>query len=461
MRPACCSSRQRPAHCMYAVALTALFVICGQVPSFARTEAAQLTPRVDTLWTRNVANMEYTGFTACALGGTPQVLLVCSKKFVTSPPQLPWLAVFDPLTGDTIRSVLSGHTSDVTDMHFAARANIFGTADYGTIKLWRWPQLEVVREFRTPSDHQNRFLLTADGRRLYSNIDGVMYDTETGDTLWQVERAQVESFGTDVRPAMTADDSLLVTVRTVKGRGQLALVVNVRTGEVLDQLPGGDGASWIAAVDISEDGRYVAVSRTPTNEQGFLQPGNCVIYDRIGKQITRIYKLIGSFSDGKELGFAKGSPGFALFRSGPDLNSGYYYFRIGDSLPSAWWAGYFSPRFSFDGQFHYGRSGGGGTIWLGQFDLNVASVANTDDDRDVVPYPNPVDGTLTLTGLAYSDGAARAEVIDVTGRRLLVTSVDVSVGTCRLDVSSVPAGTHQLRLQRASTVVYSTSFTKR
>lgn len=461
MRPACCSSLQRPAHCMYAVALTALFVICGQVPSFARTEAAQLTPRVDTLWTKTLAGLNYmAGFYACALGGNPQTLIVAGPKLTSTLPIDHVLLVIDPMSGDTIRSVLSGHTSDETDMHFAARANIFGTADYGTIKLWRWPELELLREFRTPSDHQNRFLITADGRRLFSNIDGVMYDTQTGDTLWRIQLSEW-SVGSDVRPAMTADDSLLVTVRTVKDRGQLAMVVNVRTGEVIDQLPGGDGASWIAAADISDDGRYVAVSRTPYTIGGGIDfTGSCVVYDLV----LRAYKYLtlnGAVeSDGLALGFVPRTSGLMLFRANSEYNPGFYYVHVVDGAPSAWWAGYFSPRFSDDGQFHYGRSGGGGTIWLGRFDLGVASV-NGAEDAPVNMHPNPVDGTLTLTGLACSDGAAHAEVIDISGRRLLVTSADVSVGTCRLDVSSVPAGTHLLRLQRDGSVLFATSFTKR
>jgi hypothetical protein len=457
------SSRQRWARCMYAVALTALLFMCGDASLHARTEAAQLTPRVDTLWTLPAVRLNYmAGFYACALGGNPQALIVAGPKLTSTLPINHVLLVIDPMTGDTIRSVLSGHTSDETDMHFAARANIFGTADYGTIKLWRWPELELLREFRTPSDYQNRFLITADGRRLFSNIDGVMYDTQTGDTLWRIQLSEW-SVGSDVRPAMTADDSLLVTVRTVKDRGQLALVVRVATGEIIDQLPGGDGASWIAAVDISEDGRYVAVARTATRETGQSMPGSCVVYDRLMSSLI-VHSLRLDGEDMEESGiirFSPGGTGIHIQRLSNSVPQGTYFYPLRSSEPTVRWGYYFSGRTNTDGTIHYDcRSG---VMWLGPMNWSTVSVSSTNDndDLDVVPYPNPVDGTLTLTGLACSDGTAHAEVIDMTGRRLLVTSADVSVGTCRLDVSSVPAGTHLLRLQRNDNTLFVSTIMKR
>ena len=122
--------------------LLAAIAACGQEPPAGVTD---LTPRVDTLWTRTLPDLGMVDFQGCALGGTPQVFLVAAQKKEGIPGFRKVFIVMDPITGDTLRTVLNGHYGGVQDMSFARDANVFASCEGTVIKVWRWPEMELIR----------------------------------------------------------------------------------------------------------------------------------------------------------------------------------------------------------------------------------------------------------------------------------------------------------------------------
>jgi len=61
-------------------------------------------------------------------------------------------------------------------------------------------------------------------------------------------------------------------------------------------------------------------------------------------------------------------------------------------------------------------------------------------------YPNPVAGTLTLTGLDPAGGPVRLHLSDIRGQLILVRILEQKAGTCELDLDVLPPGMYLLQV---------------
>lgn len=417
------AARSRAVLPVCASAIAALMLIATDYLP-AQVPLPMITPRVDTLWTRSVATSDYTEFQASDIGGDVSTFVIAATRNTERRDKRQILILLDPKTGDSLQCVESGHASSIRDVVFADDANVLATAEHGRIKLWSWPDFRVLREFHGSPSALPRVLLSADGRRLYSNLDGVMYDTECGDTLWRF----ITVFdATKTRPSMTSDERFIVTVRKEYIRPRdVGVLLDAATGDVCDVFYGGSGHDEIASIAISDDARFLAVSRLPMGGT-VVKPGSCVVYDREGDSVLTVIPLTGNpDTDGQRCRFLPHGAGLLVYRDAAGSQPGDYLYPLHAGAPVAVWWPYFEQRFTRDWQYQFGANGR--YAWVGPFALPRASVALP---PETVPQIC-IDawGALHAAGIIAADGPAELHAMVYDGRQCANVSVDVINGAC-------------------------------
>ena len=417
--------------------------------------AQDLTPRVDTLWVLRGTNETWVDFQSCAVGGDPRVMIV---NAVRGPhPQINFLVEYDLLTGEELRRVPSGHSGPVQHMTFARNANIFATAEIGQIKIWRWPELELIRTIETPknisTNTMSTALLTSDGRQVFDARSGVMYDVATGDTVWTWKRAR-----TFVVPRMTPDDRFLLVYSCGDNFDpcpDVATLLDATTGTPLISFGGGSG-SRIEAMAISDDGRYVAVTRLMAS----LSPediGSLVVYDRNLEQVV-LRRTLGVDEGGQDVTLLPNGAGILLGKrtlSGITWNTEYHPAWQAEPVSRfAWMGQHFTP----DWTICYGSNSG--SIGVSRFDLAAVSVANEGNSGGEAGllYPNPSDGSFTLSGISGSDGPVEYTLASSAGELVASGTTHLQGGQCHI-VPQPPlaGGSYRLQLRQSAAVVFSST----
>jgi hypothetical protein len=426
----------------------ALFIL-GNPAVGAVLSAQDLTPRVDTLWTKLTTQTPWVDFTACAMGGNPRGFIVATVR--REEPQDKYLVEYDVETGAELRNVRSGHYGDAQYMTFARNANVFATAEAGLIKVWRWPELEVIREFTGDSRYRPAVLLTSDGKRLFYAQEGVMYDVATGDTVWSWKSNRVFPM-----PKITPDDRFLLVYNcdkldppwgTCLSRASL---LDAATGTELASFSGGSGEEVIAAMAISDDGRYVAVSRLVDSSP--QTDGSLVVYDRETRTEV-LYRTLGVLEGGAELVFTPGNTGILVARSILSEYWGWQYYPAWRSEPvhEFAWTGH---SFSNDWTLNYGCKSS--MVGVSRFNLTTVSVQSSTPDVPPTLYPNPTDGTITVRLPGVADGPLRYELVQTTGQMVSSGFTTLVTGVCIITPTPALAqGSYALRLLRGTGMVFS------
>jgi len=424
-----------------------LVTLLGSVAALqAQVPLPALIPKVDTMWTRSVSASDYVEFHASDIGGDVPTLVVAATRNTTERERRQVLILFDPKTGDSLQCIESGHYSSIRDVVFAANANVVATAEHGRIKLWSWPDFRVLREFGGSSQALPRVLLSHDGRRLFNNLDGIMYDTECGDTLWRF----VTVFdATKTRPSMTPDERYILTVRTEYIRPRdVGVMLDASTGYVCDIFYGGNGADDIASIAVSDDARYVAVSRLPHAGPPF-RPGSCVVYDRHGDSVLSVITLNGDpDTDGQRCRFLPYDAGLLLYRNLAGAPKGDYLYPIRGADPFDLWWPFFEQRFTRDWSYQFGANGR--HAWVGPFAMPRSGVALPLSEYASMCVDD--DGRLHVSGIEAADGAAAVEAVTYDGRRCLDTDVTIDAGRCTIDVA-VLRGPAYVTVSRSASII--------
>ncbi|MBI2793643.1 MAG: hypothetical protein HYX66_03205 [Ignavibacteria bacterium] len=421
----------------------ALFILGN--PAVGPVLSAQdLTPRVDTLWTKLTTQTPWVDFTASAMGGNPRGFIVATVR--REEPQDKYLVEYDVETGVEIRNVRSGHYGDAQYMTFARNANVFATAEAGLIKVWRWPELEVIREFTGNSEPWPAVLLTSDGKRLFDAHEGVMYDVATGDTLWRTDMSWNFAY-----PKMTPDDRLILVHRLVPSpSNDYGLLLDAETGEPLDKFYGGSGEEFIAAMAISDDGRYVAVSRLVDDTP--VTNGSVYVYDRQLQQIVLRKQYSGSQNGGYAVTFTPNATGLLVMRSGMSDACDIEWLPSWQREPQMCFA-WMGANFSSD--FRYNFNGIGGRIAVSRFNLETVSVEESEPESSSTIFPNPTDGTVTIHTVA-PDGPVRFEITLTTGQVMSTGSTSIINNTCSVNPTpKLAVGSYFLRLTRSQQLLFS------
>ena len=435
----------------YSFCITLLFAAiaaCGQEPPAGVTD---LTPRVDTLWTRTLPDLGMVDFQGCALGGTPQVFLVAAQKEKGIPGYRKVFIVMDPITGDTLRTVPNGHYGGVQDMSFARDANVFASCEGTVIKVWRWPEMELIRTIYCDGEAlgASSALLTNDGTRVFDAASGVMFDVASGDTVWFVGRRLCNV----AKPKLSTDGHFLLVhdcgVNAMfHDRG---ILFDAETGQELGSFGGGSGDDYIAAMAVSAEGRYVAITR----EYGDSPPanGSLIVYDRDTKTVL-MNRSLPAADGGARVDFTPGATG-VLLGGGLFGNSQQYwdwdYYPAWSSTALyrfCWMGQYFSKDWTLNYGFRHSMIG------ISRFNLETVGVQEELPPSSAL-YPNPGDGTITAV-VAASDGPVVFTISDVSGREASTGTAAVTNGRCHLHATPpLPAGTYVLRLSRAGQLLFS------
>lgn len=404
------------------VVLCCLFLFTamkGQVP------LPEITPRVDTLWTRSASASGIIEYQACALGGSTPALVTAVRRDEDSGERRQLLVCYDPATGDSIRTMETGHRSSIRDIAFAAQADLLATADHGTVKLWRWPTMQLLHTITGPSTALPAVLLTRDGERLFSNIDAVMYGTDCADTLWKFITVLE---GTKAQPVMTPDDRYIALVRKqYVGARDIGVLLDAANGLPIDVFHGGGGDDAIASIAVSDDARYVAISRMPEHAMPRRQ-GSCVIYDRQNRDVAGVITLQGDpDTDGMRCRFLPDGNGLILYRNVEGSQPGDYLYPMQGGRPSAVWWPFFEQRFNADWTRQYGANGR--HAWVGPFVMPRAGVAMPlTDDQGVVCVDG--DQTMHVSGLSMADGMVTIDAITYDGRLCARDETMLRDGAC-------------------------------
>ena len=417
----------------------------GQEPP---VEVTDLTPRVDTLWTLTLLQTRWVDFQGCAMGGTPPGFIVATQR--AEEPQHKFLVEYDIATGKELRSIRSGHYGGVQDMSFARDANVFASCEGTVIKVWRWPEMELIRTiYCSPGQgagSPSSALLTNDGRRVFDAASGVMFDVASGDTVWFVGRPLCDR----AKPKLSTDGHFLLVhdcgVNAMfHDRG---ILFDAETGRELGSFGGGSGDDYIAAMAVSAEGRYVAITRM----YGHTPPanGSILVYDRDTKTIV-MSKALGMSEGGRDVTFTPGNTGiihglaqFSLYKS-----IDYYPAWATEPTVRYIWTGF---KFSKDWTLNYDTDGY--FIGISRFNLETVGVQEELPPSPVL-YPNPGDGTITAV-VAAPDGPVVFTISDVSGREASAGSAVVNGGRCHLHATPpLPSGTYMLRLSRAGKLLFS------
>lgn len=410
-----------------------VIMVASVVLTFQSSFAAELEPRkADTLWTRTTQQIPHVWqFVACAMGGDPRVIVAATSSGD--------LIAFDSMTGDTLRRVKS-QLGSVYNISFARNANVFSTSSPFMVKIWRWPEMDIIREFPIHKDngdynyHVNA-ILTSDGKKVLiggNNRDVKftgLHDVETGELLHQF------SILPTLEPKISADDRIAL-VYTDNPQAH-----DLTTGKWLATLPsGGNGAT---SMDISEDGRYVAVS----SEAEWEVDGSVVIYDLEQKrELGRRYFDWRESRVGNLVELVPGTSSFIIFRV--NGNDGFfdYYSNIEGEPTLTYSMKHFGAKRAPQNDVRY--SAGGDIAYVSRVNLTTSS--EHDNERSVAPLvsPNPSTGALTVSGLDVTDGPATWTIADITGTQIRDGAAMITGGSCQLDPGALPQRSYFLSLRR-------------
>lgn len=397
----------------------------------AQVPLPMMTPRVDTLWTHAASSRDFIEYQASDIGGADPVMVAAISLNSGAGPRRQRLVVYDVRTGDSLRSFEPGHQSSIRDVVFAGNGSWLATAEHGRIKLWNWPSMDLRREFIGSAEALPRVLLSHDGCRLYSNIDGVMYDTELGDTLW---RFVTVFAATKARPMMTPDERFIATVRTsYLGARDVGVLLDASTGLIADIFHGGRGQDQIASIAVSDDARYVAVTRLPATGTR-AGDGSCVVYDRDRDSVIRVIDLIGDpDTDGMRCRFLPANAGLLLYRNVSSDRIGDYLYPIAGGEPHVVWWPFFEQRFTRDWLHQFGANGR--HAWVGPFAFPRASVALPPDQYAVMCVDDA--GMMHIRGLDARYDDVFIEIDSYDGRHCMQTEAKAINGTCTANVSAL------------------------
>jgi len=410
-----------------------VIMVASVVLTFQSSFAAELEPRkADTLWTRTTQQIPHVWqFVACAMGGDPRVIIAAT-----------WsgdLIAFDAMTGDTLQRVKS-QLGSVYNISFARNANVFSTSSPFMVKIWRWPEMDIIREFPIHrdngdyNDHVNA-ILTSDGKKVLiggNNRDVKftgLHDVETGELLHQF------SILPTLEPKISADDRIAL-VYTDNPQAY-----DLTTGKWLATLPsGGNGAT---SMDISEDGRYVAVSCVADWEED----GAVTFYDMVEQR--QIYRRWLDWRDGRagdKVAFSEDAKGYLIVRE----ISGEPFIDFHATLtgPASVRFEYenISCRFSPDWKYVYDC--GSLEVYVSRLNVTTHNTPIETMPNSYLVSPNPSTGALTVSGLDVTDGPATWTITDVTGTQIRDGVTTVTSGSCHLDPGSLPQGSYFLSLRR-------------
>ncbi|HRK06120.1 MAG TPA: hypothetical protein PLW14_13610, partial [Chlorobiota bacterium] len=385
------------------------------VLTFQSSFAAELEPRTpDTLWTRSTDQIPGVfEFKGCAMGGNPRVLM--TGTFGGD------LIAFDAMTGDTLRHVKS-QLGSIFNISFARNANLFSTSSPLKVMIWKWPEMEVIREFTLEKDAVGagthvQATLTSDGKRIllaaydHKGTRAGLYDVETGDHIFKFPASPT------MEPKISADDRIALVYTNNPQAYDLT------TGKWLATLPsGGNGAT---SMDISEDGRYVAVSCAADWEED----GAVTFYDMVERrEIYRRWLDWRKGQAGYHVAFSEGAKGY--FMSRVIDNQAYidYHPTLNGPATIRYEYPYYSCRFSSDWKYTF--NGGGGYAFVSR--LNVSTHSTTIDTAPVsfIISPNPSTGALTVSGLDVTDGPVTWTIADITGTQICDGITTISSGSC-------------------------------
>lgn len=425
----------------YGLAMS-VFVCCllHAMAMRAQVPLPLISPRTDTLWTRLASASGIVEYQASDLGGSVPTLVTAVTLHADAATRRQLLVCYDPLTGDSLRSIETGHRASIRDVAFAAQADLLATAEHGVINLWSWPTMHRLHTFRGSFTALPSVLLTRDGKRLFSGLDAVMYDTECGDTVW---RFITILDGTKARPVMTPDDRYIVLARTqYVGARDVGVLLDAATGLPVDVFHGGSGADAIASIAVTDDARYVAISRLPRSGGH----GSCVIYDRLSRDVAGVIALHGDpDTDGMRCRFAPNGGGLLLYRNVEGCQPGdYLYSNTGGNPTVVWWP-FFEQRFTRDGTRQFGANGR--YAWVGPFAMPVASVSTP---LDSAPFSICVSGvqTLHISGLPMAEGILTVEAMTYDGKLCVSSDVDVRDGSCWVNHTADLRGPILMRVLR-------------
>lgn len=404
-----------------------------------------ISPRTDTLWTRLASTGGIVEYQACDLGGSVPTLVTAVTLHADAAKRRQLLLCYDPATGDSLRSIETGHRSSIRDVAFAAHADLLATAEHGMIKLWSWPTMNILLSFGGSSTALPSVLLTRDGKRLFSGLDAVMYDTECGDTVWKFITVLE---GTKARPVMTPDDRYIALVRKQYfGARDIGVLLDAVTGLPLDVFHGGTGADAIASVAVTDDARYVAISRMPHARS----QGSCVIYDRLNRTVAGVVMLQGDpDTDGMRCRFLPDGAGLLLYRNIDGYQPGDYLYSIIGGRPTAVWWPYFEQRFTRDWTRQYGANGR--HAWVGPFAMPRAG-APIPPDKPSVTICVHGEHTLRISDLPIADGIVTIEAMTYDGKRCITTDVEVRDGAAWLSHTADLRGPMLIRVLHDSDVL--------
>ncbi|HRK06121.1 MAG TPA: hypothetical protein PLW14_13615, partial [Chlorobiota bacterium] len=378
--------------------------------------AAELEPRkADTLWTRHKDQIPGVGlYKGSAMGGNPMVLI--AGTFGGD------LIAFDAMTGDTLRRVKS-QLGSIFNISFARNANVFSTSSPLKVMIWKWPEMEVIREFTLEKDAVGegthvQATLTSDGKRIllaaydHKGTRAGLYDVETGDHIFKFPASPT------MEPKISADDRIALVYTNNPQAYDLT------TGKWLATLPSGGNGE--VSMDVSEDGRYVAISCVADWEED----GAVTFYDLIEKR--EVFRRWLDWRDGRagdKVALAENANGYFLVKAINGKAFVDFHPTITSSATIRFDIKYFSFQFSSDWKYSYGA--GGYEAWVSRLNLSTLS---SHDERNVLPNvlvsPNPSTGALTVSGLDVTDGPTTWTIADITGTQICDGITTISSGSC-------------------------------
>jgi hypothetical protein len=203
---------------------------------------------------------------------------------------------------------------------------------------------------------------------------------------------------------------------------------------------------------ISDDGRYVAVSRLVDSSP--KTDGSLVVYDRETRTEV-LYRTLGVLEGGTRLEFTPNSTGILVgggVLSYPNTWDWQYHraWQAEQIYRFAW----MGQHFSSDWTLNYGCNSG--RIGVSRFNLTTVSVQSSTPDVPSTLYPNPTDGTITVRLSGVADGPLRYEIVQTTGQVASSGFTALVQGECRITpMPPLASGSYLLRLMRRTQVLFS------
>jgi len=365
------------------------------------------------------------------MGGDPRVIIAATSSGD--------LIAFDAMTGDTLRRVKS-QLGSVYNISFARNANVFSTSSPFMIKIWRWPEMDVIREFSIYKDQgeYNRHVnatLTSDGKKVL--IGGYntkvsftgLYDIETGEIIHDIPASSI------LESKITSDNRFALIL------AEYPEVYDLTAGIRLAILP--SGGRMTSSMDISDDGRFVAVSCVAEWEED----GAVTFYDMVEqRQIYRRWLDWRGGRAGDKVAFSEDAKGYMIVRE----ISGEPFIDFHATLtgPASVRFEYenISCRFSPDWKYVYDC--GSLEVYVSRLNVTTHNTPIETIPNSYLVSPNPSTGALTVSGLDVTDGPATWTIADITGAQIRDGAVMITGGRCHLDPGALPQGSYFLSLRR-------------